>query len=144
MVDQALFTSDSSEWETPADLFDRWNEKYHFELDVCAQPHNAKCKEYFTPEIDGLRQDWGNKVCWMNPPYGKTIAEWIRKAYQSAQKGATVVCLLPSRTDTKWFHNYCIHGRLFFIKGRLRFVGGHSCAPFPSIIVIFEPPKNKE
>lgn len=123
MINKALFSSQKEEWETPQDLFDKLNEEFHFDLDVCALPENAKCKNYYTPEIDGLKQTWKG-VCWCNPPYGRKIGEWVKKAAEST---ATVVMLLPARTDTKWFHEY-IYGAtnadIRFIKGRLKFGGG--------------------
>lgn len=107
-------------------------------MDVCALQENAKCNKYFTPEQDGLKQDWIG-TCWMNPPYGKTISKWVEKAYNEHIKhGSTVVCLLPSRTDTKWFHDYCMKGEIRFIKGRLKFGGSKNSAPFPSVVVIFK------
>lgn len=101
------FSSQTDLWATPQLFFNRWNEVYRFELDVCALPSNAKCTRYFTPEDDGLTQRWTG-VCWMNPPYGREIGHWVKKAYGSAQDGATVVCLLPSRTDTRWWHSYVV------------------------------------
>lgn len=139
------FSSDSSEWETPQDLFDALDREYHFTLDPCASDTNHKCEKYFTKEMDGLSQDWTNDIVFMNPPYGRGISKWVNKAVQSAMSGATVVCLLPSRTDTRWWEllwNYEAHApRLWvksirFIKGRLKFGGQSSSAPFPSVIVV--------
>jgi phage N-6-adenine-methyltransferase len=133
---KALYTSNTDNWETPANTFNELNKEFNFNLDVCASSDNAKCKKYFTKEINGLNQKWeGN--CFMNPPYGKEIYKWIEKAYNSSLQGLTVVCLLPARTDTKWFHNYCIKGEIRFIKGRLKFGDSKNSAPFPSMIVIF-------
>lgn len=87
-------SSASDEWETPQELFDELDKKYHFQTDVCALPHNTKCKRFYSPSEDGLSQEW-HGVCWMNPPYGRKIGAWVRKAYESGQAGATVVCLLP-------------------------------------------------
>ena len=134
---KALLSSKTDLWETPQYLFDKYDEKYHFETDVCALPENAKCKRFFTPEMDGLRQEWTG-VCWCNPPYGRQIGKWVEKA---AKANATVVMLIPARTDTKWFHEYCLpYGRIEFLRGRLRFGGCKTDAPFPSMIVVF----NKE
>lgn len=135
-MDRIVFSSNTDLWATPQSFFDKYNEKYMFTLDVCALPENAKCKKYFTPEMDGLKQVWQG-VCWMNPPYGRNIGSWVKKAYESSLNGATVVCLLPSRTCTKWFHDYCLKGKIEFIKGRLKFGDSNNSAPFPSIIVIF-------
>ena len=131
------YSSNSYEWETPQDLFDELNSEFRFDVDVCAIPQNAKCKKYFSPIQDGLLQEW-NGVCWMNPPYGSQINRWIKKAYISSLKGATVVCLIPSRTDTKWWHNYAMKGEIRFIKGRVKFGGCKDSAPFPSAIIIFK------
>ena len=122
----------------PIEVFDYWNKLYKFNLDVCATADNAKCAKYFTKSQDGLLQDWvGN--CWMNPPYGREISKWIKKAYDSSRKGATVVCLIPSRTDTAWWHDYVMRGEVKFIRGRLKFSGSTNAAPFPSAVVVFRP-----
>ena len=131
------FSSKTDNWATPQDLFDAWDAVYNFELDVCASPDNAKCQTYFTKEQDGLAQDWSNKVCWMNPPYGREIGKWMKKAYESSRQGATVVCLVPSRTDTAWWHDYADKGTVFFLRGRLKFGGSKNSAPFPSAVVVF-------
>jgi phage N-6-adenine-methyltransferase len=133
-----MFASGFSDWETPQEFFDAVDGMFHFDLDVCATRVNAKCERYFTREEDGLLQTW-NGVCWMNPPYGREISRWVKKAYESALNTDTVVvCLLPARTDTKWWHDYVIaHAQsVEFIKGRLRFSGKGS-APFPSALVVF-------
>ena len=85
-MNDVLFSSKSVVWETPQDLFDKLNEEFHFDLDVCALPENAKCEKYYTPEDDGLLQPW-NGVCWCNPPYGRTISKWIQKAYETFAGG---------------------------------------------------------
>ncbi len=138
-----MFSSATGEWETPQDLFDELNEIFHFTLDVCATPENTKCEKFFTKEQNGLKQKWGGNTIWMNPPYGRGIKEWIRKGYLiSLRSDTVVVCLLPSRTDARWFHDYCVRGQIWFIKGRLKFGGATNSAPFPSMIVIFGlPPK---
>ena len=135
-MSSALFSSNSCEWETPHDLFKKLNEQYHFTLDVCATYSNAKCERYYTQEQDGLKQKWIGH-CFMNPPYGRTIKVWVKKAYESSLDGALVVCLLPARTDTSWWHDYCMRGNITFIKGRLKFSGSKNTAPFPSAIVMF-------
>lgn len=131
------FSSKTDLWYTPEDFFKKYDENYNFTLDVCATDENAKCENYFTEEIDGLSQDWKG-VCWMNPPYGRTIKQWMKKAYESSLNGATVVCLVPSRTDTNWWHEYAMKGEIEFIKGRLKFGGSKNSAPFPSAVVVFE------
>jgi phage N-6-adenine-methyltransferase len=130
------FSSKSDLWSTPQDLFDRLNEKYQFDLDVCALPDNAKCPVYFTPVEDGLAQVWSG-VCWMNPPYGRQIGLWVEKAFRSSLNGVTVVCLLPARTDTAWWHDYVMRGDITFLRGRLKFGGHKNSAPFPSAVVVF-------
>ena len=137
------FSSATDLWATPQDLFNRLNAVHHFTLDVCATPQNAKCREYFTPEMDGLKQAW-HGVCWMNPPYGRSIKAWMKKAYESSLTrhpvdGAKVVCLVPARTDTAWWHDYAMKGQIEFLRGRLKFGDAVNSAPFPSAIVIFEP-----
>lgn len=132
------FSSKTDLHATPQDFFDTLNEEFKFKTDVCALPDNAKCESFFTPEQDGLKQAWTG-VCWMNPPYGREIGFWMKKAYESMLEGATVVCLVPSRTDTRWWHDYAMKGQIRFIKGRLKFGQAKNPAPFPSAIVIFAP-----
>jgi phage N-6-adenine-methyltransferase len=129
----------TTEWETPQPFFDALDAEFHFTLDVAAQPGNAKCARYHTREVDGLAQHWEG-TCWCNPPYGRTIGDWVKKAAVSAQAGATVVCLLPVRTDTKWWQRYCIPpAEVRFVPGRLTFRGAANPAPFPNAVVIFRP-----
>lgn len=130
------FSSDTGEWETPAELYTLADQEFGFELDVCATAENAKCETYFTRDDDGLAQEWTG-VCWMNPPYGSEIGRWVGKAYESAQAGATVVCLVPARVDTAWWWDYCRFGEVRFLRGRLRFGGADTGAPFPSAVVVF-------
>lgn len=137
------FSSKTDLWETPQDFFNCLNDEFHFDIDVCALPENAKCQKYYTPEIDGLSQPWTG-VCWCNPPYGREVGKWVRKALLSSAVGATVVMLLPARTDTRWFHDY-IYGRaeVRFIRGRLKFGGSSNSAPFPSMVVVFRHDQKK-
>ena len=130
------FSSATDLWSTPQDFFDKQDAIYGFTLDVCATADNAKCAQYYTEADNGLEQPWGG-VCWMNPPYGRTIGLWMRKAYESGLGGATVVCLVPSRTDTRWWHDYAMKGRIEFIRGRLKFGSAKNSAPFPSALVVF-------
>lgn len=126
-------------WETPQDLFDNLNKVFNFKTDVCALPETAKCDNYFTPEIDGLKQDW-NDVCWCNPPYGRMQKDWIKKALEESQKNnSTIVLLIPAKTDTKIWHEVIFEdsSAVCFIKGRLRFGSAKENAPFPSAIVVF-------
>ena len=134
----SFFTSKTDEWATPDDFFEKYDRIYHFQLDVCATPENAKCARYFTKADDGLSRDWNVGGCvWMNPPYGRSIIDWMRKAYETSLQGTTVVCLLPARTDTRWWHEYAMRGDIEFIRGRLRFGDGANSAPFPSAVVCF-------
>ena len=131
------FSSATDEWSTPDYLFSGLRNEFGIQTDVCATPENAKCARYFTKSDDGLTKTWSG-ICWMNPPYGKEIGKWVEKAYRSACSGdATVVCLLPARTDTKWFHEFCQAGEVRFLRGRLKFGGQVNSAPFPSMVVIF-------
>ena len=133
-------------WATPQSLFNQLNEEFKFDLDVCASKDNQKCANYYDKQTDGLKQKWQG-TCWCNPPYGRAeIDKWMKKAYESSLEGATVVCLVPSTTDTKWWHDYAMKGELWFIKGRVKFVidgYGNKPAPFSSAIVIFKPYKVK-
>lgn len=132
-------SSKKMDWETPKALFDKLNDEFQFTLDVCATKENAKCPKFFTPEDDGLKKDWRG-TCWMNPPYGKEIGKWIERAYyQSQQWGSVIVCLIPSRTDTRYWHDYVMKSKeIRFIKSRVKFVGATENAPFPSAIVVFD------
>lgn len=134
------FSSKSNEWYTPQYLFDELNEKYQFTLDPCASHENAKCDKYFTIEDDGLTKDWSKDIVFMNPPYGRNIKHWIKKAYEESVKGATVVCLIPARTDTTYWHDYIFNNayNIKFLKGRIKFGGAVNSAPFPSAIVVFK------
>jgi len=139
MNTEVMFSSKTDMWETPQDFFDALDRVFHFEIDICATPLNAKCEKFFTPDENGLQQEWRG-TCWMNPPYGREISKWVEKAYYSAKTtGATVVCLLPARVDTRWWHDYCAKGEIFFVRGRLKFSGAKNSAPFPSAVVVFRP-----
>jgi phage N-6-adenine-methyltransferase len=135
----AHYSSRTDLWSTPQDLFDRLNANFGFTLDVCALPENAKCERFFSPEDDGLAQEWTG-VCWMNPPYGREIGKWLRKANEAVSQGATVVALIPARTDTRWWHDYVRHHEIEFLAGRLRFGTSKNSAPFPSAVVVMKPP----
>ena len=126
--------------ETPKYLFDRISSIVNFSLDVCALPENAKCESYYTPEDDGLSKPWRGGGVWCNPPYGREISSWVRKAYEESQKeyNSFVLMLLPARTDTKWWWEY-VQGKatLFFIKGRVKFGDHNVGAPFPSVLALY-------
>lgn len=132
------FSSATDLHATPQTFFDALHTEFNFTTDVCATVENAKCAHYFTKEMDGLAQQWQG-ICWMNPPYGRAISLWMQKAWRSSQQGATVVCLVPSRTDTAWWHDYAMKGSIRFIRGRLKFGDAKNSAPFPSAVVVFRP-----
>lgn len=125
-------------WATPQWLFDALNKEFGFTLDPCSDGKNAKCPKFYTPTENGLLRDWGTETVFMNPPYSE-VDVWMRKAYGAAQEGATVVCLIPARTDTQWWHAYVMKAEIRFIKGRLKFGDAENSAPFPSAIVVFRP-----
>jgi phage N-6-adenine-methyltransferase len=125
--------------ETPEWLFQKWDAQFHFTLDACALPHNAKCDRYFTPEQDGLAQDWGHEVVWCNPPYGRAIGRWLQKVYEASKAGATVVCLIPSRHGPGWWRTYVEPYAEVQELGRLKFVGQKHNAPFDSALAIYRP-----
>jgi phage N-6-adenine-methyltransferase len=139
-IDAALFSSAKTTWETPPSLFHSLNAVWRFTLDAAASFENAKVDHFFTEEQDGLAQDWGGEIVWVNPPFGKGIERWVQKAYEESQKrGTVVVMLLPVRTDTRYWQNW-IEGKAAYIRflpGRLKFVGAEHAAPFPSAIVVF-------
>jgi phage N-6-adenine-methyltransferase len=132
--------SNTIEWGTPQAFFDALHAEFGFTLDVAAQPGNAKCATFYTPEQDGLTQPW-HGVCWCNPPYGRAIEAWMAKAVLSAQQGALVVCLVPVRTDTRWWRTYVAErAEIRYVPGRLIFVGARHRAPFPNAVVVYRPP----
>jgi len=140
MINAALYSSASEEWATPQSLFDQLSAEFgRFLLDVCATPQNAKCGRFFTRHADGLSHPWTRRN-WMNPPYGRTIANWVQKADDEAHKGNLTVALLPSRTDTRWFQDHIYrYYEVRFLRGRLKFNDGDMPAPFPSMVVVFSP-----
>lgn len=141
MVDAVLYSSKSEEWETPQDLFDQLNAQFSFTLDAAATAENTKCEEFLTREDDALAEstNWPG-VVWLNPPYGRGLYKWIEKAWWECLGGSTVVMLLPSRTDTQWFHDFIYNkAEVIFLRGRLKFSGNKNAAPFPSMIVVFRP-----
>lgn len=137
-VNPGLYSSASGEWETPQALFDKLNEEFHFTLDPAATYENRKCSRYFSKKMDGLRLPWSGRV-FLNPPYGREIGKWVEKACEASKSNAEyVVCLLPARTDTRWWHDWVMRAtEVRFIRGRVRFVGAKNAAPFPSCIVVF-------
>lgn len=135
-----LKSSNTDEWETPQNLFEYLDLEFNFDIDVCANADNHKCKVYFDKDIDGLSQDWGCRTCWMNPPYGREIGKWVKKAADTAMGGGVVVALLPVRTDTRWWEYVMKASELRFIRGRVKFGNAKVGAPFPSVIAIWGTP----
>lgn len=132
------FSSKTDLWATPQTFYDRLHSEFNFTLDPCSNGENAKCSDFFTVEDDGLSQEWAPHTIFMNPPYGRIIGAWIRKAHEESEKGATVVALIPSRTDTRYWHDYVMKAdEIRFVKGRLYFGDGEGRAPFPSAVVVF-------
>lgn len=130
---------------TPDSVFCPLDQEFRFTVDVCALPSNTKCERFFSPEQDGLAQDWSEHVCWMNPPYGRECGRWMEKAYRSSLEGATVVALVPVRSDVAWWHEWVVgKAEVRFIRGRVKFEGMVKDAPFPCAIVIFRPTTTEE
>tara|TARA_B100000989_G_scaffold183957_1_gene138445 strand:- start:7519 stop:7992 length:474 start_codon:yes stop_codon:yes gene_type:complete len=135
-----MFSSKTGNWATPHDFFLKLDWRFGpFDLDPCATHSNAKCDKYFTEEDNGLDKDWTGNNVFVNPPYGRGIDKWIKKAYESALEPDTkVVMLIPARTDTKYWHNYVMKAsEIYFVKGRLKFGDSDNSAPFPSAVVVF-------
>lgn len=127
------------DWTTPQDFFDELDKEFHFTLDPCALPETAKCKAFFTPDDDGLKQSWAGQRVFCNPPYGREVGKWVKKCYDESMNGAVIALLIPARTDTRYFHEYIYHKctEIRFIRGRLKFGGSNQSAPFPSMLVIY-------
>ena len=154
-MNKVHYSSKSDEWETPLEFFQKYNDIYNFDIDVCATKDNALCKKYWTKDDDALEEEWIGS-CWMNPPYGRMIGKFIKKAYLESLKKATVVCLIPSRTDTAYWHDFVMLGDVEFIRGRLKFInrtfpswredGNFKVSPanFPSAVVVFKNQKQAE
>ena len=139
---ELMFSSKKQDWATPQDFFDKLNEEFNFTLDPCADDLNHKCAKYYTAQQDGLNQDWSDETVFCNPPYGRDVPKWVKKAYDETHTGdcKCVVLLLHARTDTRWFHEYIYPHKadeIRFVKGRLHFGGHKNRAPFPSMVVVF-------
>ena len=139
-INAGMMASDSGEWGTPQNFFDRLDRMYGFNLDAAANSENAKCPTYYTKEDDALTKRWPGRV-WCNPPYGRKITGFVEKGWRETQRPEThwVVMLLPARTDTAWWHNWVMRAeRIYLVRGRLRFEGAPSSAPFPSAVAVFQ------
>ena len=141
MNTELMFSSKDQSWSTPQDFFDKLNEEFGFTLDPCASPQTAKCAKYFTEDDDGLSKDWSGEVVFCNPPYGRALPAGVKKCREEGSKvNTTVVMLIPSRTDTKYFHEHIWYGvasEVRFLKGRLKFGGCKDAAPFPSLVAVY-------
>ena len=132
--DSNRFASNNQDWETPDDLFEKINKEFNFMRDVCASPENAKCINFWTEEDSCLTKQWDG-INWMNPPY-KNMKVFIKKAYEERDNAITV-CLIPARTNTIWWHEYCMKGEVYFIQGRPKFKGCIHGLPQPLALVVF-------
>lgn len=145
-LNSGLFTSNNPAYETPKELFDKYDNIYHFTLDACADSKNTLVSKYYDKTTDCRIQDWSGEVVWMNPPYGREIGSFIKKAYEENKNHSVkTVMLLPARTDTEWFHKYIYRkkcAKITFLKGRLHFcqngIPDKNGAPFPSMIVEYK------
>jgi len=140
----AGFSSASDDWATPPEVFAALDCEFAFDLDVCASATNHKCARFFTVTDDGLAQEWTGTV-WMNPPYGRAIGDWMKKAADAADAGATVVCLVPARPDTAWWHDQVLARacEVRLVRGRLKFGNATTAAPFPSAVVVYRPRRSQ-
>lgn len=141
VITGGLFSSNTDLWATPIKLFETLDREFHFNLDPCASCDNHKCAKYYTIKEDGLIQDWGSSTVFINPPYGREIGKWVKKAYEHSKGGGVSVALLPCRTDTRWWGYVMEATEIRFIKGRVKFNDGSTGAPFPSCIVIWGTPR---
>ena len=140
-------SSNDDTWTTPKSYFDLVNAEFNFGLDAAALQSSALCNNWYGPDhldpskrnalaIDYWVHDSMGKPIWMNPPYGKDIKLFMAKAHAETKNGATIVCLVPSRTDTAWFQDYALPHEVRYIRGRLKFGGSKNAAPFPSALVV--------
>lgn len=145
MMHKVVYSSKNMEWTTPDWLFERLDKEFHFSLDPACTKKSAKCKKFYTQKEDGLNQNWDKERVFLNPPYGREISKWVLKAYEESKKGAIVVCLIPSRTDTSYWHDYIFSyaTEIRFIRGRVGF-GKTKICPFPSAIVVFKKHKKQK
>jgi len=144
-MEEALLSSNKMDWRTPQAFFDKLNEEFCFIIDAAATKENTKCTFFYTPETDGLASSWqldiGAVFC--NPPYGREIGKWVKKAHDEANAhGTTIVLLIPARTDTAYFHDYILgKAEIRFVRGRLSFGTDDGTtlyhAPFPSMVVVY-------
>lgn len=137
---EVMSSSKDMTWATPQKWFEYLDLEFGFTLDPCCQHETAKCENHYTPEENGLIQSWSGERVFMNPPYGAEIGKWMKKAYDEClYNKVLVVCFVPARVDTKWWHDYAVQGEVRFPKGRVKFEGAENSAPFPVAVVIFRP-----
>lgn len=134
------FLSKSHVWKTPKYLFDIIDKEFNIDLDPCTTNNNLNCEYHFTEKEDGLKQDWKGLTAYINPPYGKDLQKWVKKAYEEWQKGSTVIMLLQTtRTNTKWFHKYINNkAEIRFLDHRIKFDGAEDYIPTPYMFVIWK------
>lgn len=140
------FSSATDDWATPQAFFDKVSDRFGgFDLDAAASNQNTKCKRCITQDMDALNIRWsrtlweGPKKIWLNPPYGRVIGLFMAKAVEAYKDGCLVVCLVPARTDTAWWHDHVApYAKVEFIRGRLKFGNAKNSAPFPSTLVIYD------
>ncbi len=132
--DDNRFSSSNQKAETPDNLFAALNEMFHFTRDVCASASNTKCEEFWSEEDSCLDKIWDG-VNWVNPPY-KNMKAFIKKAYDERERAVTV-CFIPARTNTRWWHDMCMEGEVYFIRGRPKFKGYKHGLPQPLALVVF-------
>ena len=143
-LNRSLFASGRSDWRTLYQIIEALRTEFPFTLDAAASMENTVGRRYIDIETDALSQTWSG-VVWCNPPYGRRVDRWLLKGAESADAGATVVFLLPARTDTKWFHEIVLpRAEIRFLRGRLNFGEHKKGAPFPSMLAIFHPPTEVE
>lgn len=138
MLNESLYESKDTSWATPQWLFDVLSEEFKFDLDPCADVDTAKCTRFFAS--GALEKDWKGSV-FMNPPYGRAIGAWVSKARSEVAKGNALlaVCLVPARTDTRWWHdNYIYAAEIRLLNKRLTFAGATNKAPFPVALIVFK------
>lgn len=145
-LNRGLFSSVRGDWATPQQLIQALRTEFPFTLDACAAPDTAVADEWFSSANESIGPAVWSGVVWVNPPYGRGVDAWIVKAIQEAERGATVVMLLPARTDTAWFHELVIPhaAEIRFLRGRLSFDDGKGRAPFPSMLLVFRPAESFE
>jgi len=142
---KALFAKETKkEWQTPPWFFKYWNKQYNYLWDMAASDKNHLVKNYVTQKDDALSREWpGKSRLWCNPPYdSRQLPKWFERGWDAAGRGSYVTFLVHARTDTLWFHEWAVRGLVTFVKGRLSFLYNgveQDPAPFPSIVVQFEP-----